>query len=164
MAEFLEVDPAVTLWGLLLEVESELKRRLDGVITSATGLSGKQFEVLLRVAQTRGQQLRLTQLATMTSFTSGGTSKLIVRMESAGLLARAHDPNDGRATLVTITDQGWDLLHRGLAAHVPSLYREMVDVLTTEQTEQLESVLRALRTAFTDLGGTRRSTQGSHVD
>ncbi|QIS14210.1 MarR family transcriptional regulator [Nocardia arthritidis] len=146
----LEVDDAVTLWGLLLEVQAELQRRLDGNITKVTGLSGIWFEVLLRLARSPEQQLRPTELASMTSFSSGGTTKLVDRIERAGLVERRPDPSDRRATLIAITDAGLAALRKGLAVHVPDLHRYLVDNLTANQARDLERTLRGLRTALAD--------------
>ncbi|WP_167476652.1 MarR family winged helix-turn-helix transcriptional regulator [Nocardia arthritidis] len=150
MGKELEVDDAVTLWGLLLEVQAELQRRLDGNITKVTGLSGIWFEVLLRLARSPEQQLRPTELASMTSFSSGGTTKLVDRIERAGLVERRPDPSDRRATLIAITDAGLAALRKGLAVHVPDLHRYLVDNLTANQARDLERTLRGLRTALAD--------------
>lgn len=148
VSEEFEVDDAVTLWGLLLEVQAELQRRFDGNIAKVTGLSGIWFEVLLRIASSPGRQLRPTELASMTSFSSGGTTKLIDRIEQAGLVERRPDPSDRRATLIAITDAGLAALRDGLAVHVPDLHRHFLGNLTPNQTRDLENTLRSLRTAL----------------
>jgi DNA-binding MarR family transcriptional regulator len=38
-------------------------------------------------------------------------TRLLVRLEAAGLIARAADPTDGRSSLITVTPAGRDLLN-----------------------------------------------------
>src|ERR1700727_388822 len=49
---------------------------------------------------------RLTALATVTGIAQPAMTQLVGRMEREGLVVRLIDPEDGRATLVAITDAG----------------------------------------------------------
>jgi DNA-binding MarR family transcriptional regulator len=42
---------------------------------------------------------------------SGGTTKRLDRLESAGLIQRHPDPNDRRGTLIALTGAGFDLIN-----------------------------------------------------
>lgn len=141
-------DPRVTLWGLLLEVHAELRQRLEPDIKNAAGVPATWFEVMLRVARTPGGVVRMTHLAEMVSFTSGGFSKLAERMEAAGVICREPDPRDGRAALVRLTSEGEAALERGLQAHLPSLQRHLNAHLTERQSVELTRALRRLRDAL----------------
>lgn len=143
-------DPRITLWGLLVEVNAELVRRIDGEIVEATGVAPSWFEVLLRLARSRQDAVRMTALAEMLSLTSGGCSKLVDRMVAAGLISREPDQHDRRVALVSLTGQGRKLLHRGLRTHVPGIQRHLVDHLSAGQVLQWEALLRTLRDELTD--------------
>src|SRR6218665_3032379 len=47
-----------------------------------------------------------TQLQNTLMITSGGVSNLIRKVESQGYIRRLVDPNDGRGTIVELTDEG----------------------------------------------------------
>ncbi|MFG1792098.1 MarR family winged helix-turn-helix transcriptional regulator [Nocardia sp. NPDC049149] len=143
-------DPRITLWGLLVEVHAALVERIDGEIEAAAGVPASWFEVLLRLARSDADAVRMTALAEMLSFTSGGCSKLVDRMEAAGLIRREPDPHDRRVALVALTEQGREVLYRGLRVHVPGVQRHLVDHLTAGQVRQWEVLLRRLRDALTD--------------
>ncbi len=142
-------DDRITLWGLFLEVHDVLFRRIGRELQDEVGISGPWLEVLLRIGRTPGQAVRMTQLAEMVLFTSGGFTKLADRMVAAGLIRREPCPGDRRAYLATLTPEGRRVLDRALAVHLPSLQRHLVDNLDLEQREQLETILRALRARLT---------------
>jgi len=55
---------------------------------------------------------RITDLAAAESVAQPTMTTLVVRLERDGLVQRASDPADGRAVLVTITDEGIATLRR----------------------------------------------------
>ncbi|PIM65844.1 MarR family transcriptional regulator, partial [Streptomyces sp. JV178] len=87
----------------------------------AAGLGGAEVEVLLHLARHPERRTTSARLAEDLSFTSGGLTRLMARMEEAGLITRHPHPEDRRASLLEATDKGNDLLDRALAAHVPQM-------------------------------------------
>ena len=142
-------DDRVTLWGLFFEVYEGISRRLERDLRAEVDLPDGWLEVLLRIGRTPGQAVPMTQLAEMVMFSSGGFTKLADRMEQAGLLRREPSPTDRRSHLATLTPAGRAMLDRALAVHVPGIQRHVVDHLTAEQHQQLEAILRALRSGIT---------------
>jgi DNA-binding MarR family transcriptional regulator len=63
---------------------------------------------------------RITTLAERAGITKQGMGQLVTDLERQGLVSRAQDPADGRASLVTFTEAGWAYLQ---AAH--EVKREM---------------------------------------
>jgi DNA-binding MarR family transcriptional regulator len=70
---------------------------------------------------------------------SGTLTPLLKRMEGAGLVNRARDPNDERRVLVTLTDHGKALRER--AVHVPET---MANGYEPEGVEELRERVRDL--------------------
>lgn len=66
----------------------------------------------------RPYQLNPTQLAQAMMLSSGGMTKCLDRMASAGLIERRADPNDRRGTLVALTRKGKAIIDRAIADHV----------------------------------------------
>ncbi|NNN30618.1 MarR family transcriptional regulator [Streptomyces sp. S3(2020)] len=143
---------AVVLYGDVLRLTDTIGGRAERVIREASGLGGSEFEVLLRLARYPGQRTTGARLAEDLSFTSGGLTRLISRMEEAGLLVRHPHPDDRRAVLLEATEHGRTLLDRALAAHVPQLTGDLFAPLTP--VERL--ILRELVTKL--LASTPRGT------
>lgn len=137
-------DPRLTAMGLLIETYSGLTTKLIGVFKEH-GLTGSDFDVLIRLARSPRQSLRLTDLAAQTSLSTSGITRVIDRLERSGLAARASCPGDRRAFLVVLTEEG----NQRLAGLVPSLTagieRWFTGVLSPEQLEEFLEALRALR-------------------
>lgn len=86
---------------------------------------------------------RITTLAERAGITKQGMGQLVTDLERQGLVRRAPDPADGRATLVTFTDAGWAYLQ---AAHEvkKALEAEYVALLGEEGFAELRSLLRVV--------------------
>jgi DNA-binding MarR family transcriptional regulator len=153
MGDELLHDDRITLWGLFLEVHAGIGRRLARELRAAVDLPDAWFEVLLRIGRTPGQAVRMTELANMLLFSSGGFTKLADRMEQAGLIRREPCPDDRRATFAVLTAEGRGALDRALAVHLPGLQRYLCDPLDARQHRELEAILRTLRSALSASGG-----------
>jgi len=74
---------------------------------------------------------RPTQIAEFTGLSSGGATKLITRLETAGLVARETGtvPTDGRAIVVSLTEFGreqMELVVEAVAPHLEALLDALV--------------------------------------
>ena len=146
-------DERVTLWGLFVETHALITRKLVRELEEATGIPHAWFEVLLRIGRTPGEAVPMTALANMVTFSSGGFTKLADRMEAAGLIKRIPCPGDRRSLLATLTDEGRDVLRKGLEVHLPGLEEHVLSNLTERDRTQLERILRTLRSAHTECPG-----------
>jgi MarR family 2-MHQ and catechol resistance regulon transcriptional repressor len=78
------------------------------------------FEVLIKL---RNCETRMNELADALFLSRGGATRLIARMEDAGLVERHTPPTDRRATFAAITDAGREAVDRWLPVHL-ELVRE----------------------------------------
>ena len=98
---------------------SELAVRLRLAITrtsrrlrqeAGTALSPSQSSALASID--RHGPLTPSELADRERIQRPTVTRLLVRLEAAGLIARAADPADGRSSLITVTPSGRDLLRK----------------------------------------------------
>src|SRR4051794_32607342 len=71
---------------------------------SSAGLSRTAASVCARLRDAGPQ--RVTDLAAWESVAQPSMTALVGRLEEQGLVARRHDPSDGRVVLVELTDGG----------------------------------------------------------
>ena len=96
---------ATELIGDLVDAAADLTAR---VLSDRTGLGVSAAFAMHRLS--REGPLRLTALATREGVSQPSMSQLMQRLERAELIARIPDPDDGRACLVGITEQGRALI------------------------------------------------------
>jgi DNA-binding MarR family transcriptional regulator len=114
-----------------------------------SGLSEADYDVLSNVSEAAGHSLRLGDLAAHMLWSKSRLSHHVARMERRGLVARQDCPSDGRGAVLTLTEAGWQAIREAAPAHVESVRRHFLDLLTAEQIQALadisESVLAHLR-------------------
>src|SRR6478735_5549848 len=87
---------------------------------------------------------RLTALATATGIAQPAMTQLVGRLEREGLVVRLIDPEDGRATLVAITDAG-----RALRAEQrQSAHERMAELLDRLSADDQATLALAMRVAM----------------
>ena len=90
----------------LIRLEIVLWERIDASLRDRHGLPLSFFETLYVVSRAPGGTLRVGDLARGLRVTVGGTSKLVDRIEAAGLIVRRADPDDRRAARIILTPRG----------------------------------------------------------
>jgi DNA-binding MarR family transcriptional regulator len=76
--------------------------------------------------------------------TTGGATRLVDRMEAAGLVERAEDPGDRRGRLVRLTRLGEETTVRASRVHVENIRRYFLAPLPPEDRERFAEDLRIL--------------------
>src|SRR6478609_5883249 len=90
--------------------------------------------------------LRITELRGDVLLTQPGMSRLIARLEAAGLVERVDDPDDGRACRIRLTDAGAYAQRTVGLRHGRHVGQRMAGSLSNEQLRQLRDLCRALIT------------------
>ncbi|MER7243752.1 MarR family transcriptional regulator [Kribbella sp. NPDC000426] len=80
----------------------------------------------------RNGPLRLTELLPTEQLKQPALTSLVAKLEQDGLLERRPDPSDGRASLISLTEAGQEIVHSRHANRVAKL-TALVDQLTPEE-------------------------------
>jgi DNA-binding MarR family transcriptional regulator len=80
----------------------------------------------------------------MLMITSSGTTKRLDRLERAGLVERAPDPNDRRGVTIRLTPAGVELIDRVTDAHLAN-ERDLIASLSEPERSRLADLLRKLQ-------------------
>jgi DNA-binding MarR family transcriptional regulator len=99
-------DERLTTFGLLAETWIGLQSTLERLLRQECGLSTQWFEVLLRLARSPGQRLRMCDLAAQVSMSPSGLTRAVDRLESLGYVTRRECPTDRRGQLIVATADG----------------------------------------------------------
>jgi MarR family transcriptional regulator, 2-MHQ and catechol-resistance regulon repressor len=137
-------DERLTSVGLFIEASNAVHRALEEA-SDAWGGMPANFEILMRLARSEGQRLRMTDLAAQCGLSPSGVSRAVDRLVADGLIERASCPEDARGAYAELTTKGDKLIVAALKHHVKDVQANFVDVLSKEQLAQLESICRTLR-------------------
>ena len=86
----------------------------------------------------------MSEMATAIFHSTGGTTRLIDRLETAELVRREHCPHDRRSVYVAITDAGGAKLDDALGVHLDYLDKLMGERLSAGERDALSTLLSKL--------------------
>src|SRR5687768_10286395 len=109
--------PLLTTVGLFMEAHAGLVVATERRLETESGLSAQWFEVLIRLARTPGQRLRMSDLAAQTTLSASGLTRAVDRLEGAGLVERQACPTDRRSTYAVLTSEGEKRILTALPIH-----------------------------------------------
>lgn len=93
-------------WGGLISVYSRVSRLLEEDLRRNSGISRAEYEVLLRLHFNGEGRLRINELADKSLLSHSGISRLVDRLEGAGLVNRLDAEDDRRGAYAAITEHG----------------------------------------------------------
>jgi MarR family transcriptional regulator, organic hydroperoxide resistance regulator len=91
--------------------------------------------------------VRGPRLSTRVGEAVGGTSKLVDRIEAAGLCRRRANPDDRRSQIIELTPAGRRLLARATKSFEDELQTRFESVVTGRALDQFRATLMRLRAA-----------------
>jgi DNA-binding MarR family transcriptional regulator len=141
-------DDEREVWLALVSVLIRLPAALDRQLQHDAGVSHFEYQVLAQLSDAPERTLRMSVLAASTEGSLPRLSQVVARLERRGWVQRSPDPTDGRFTLATLTEQGWDELVATAPGHVEAVRRLVFDPLSRSQLRQLGSVTRRIASAI----------------
>jgi DNA-binding MarR family transcriptional regulator len=127
-------------WLSLIGVIIRLPAALDAQLQRDAGLSHFEYTVMVNLSNADDHVLRMSQLAALCHSSLSRLSHVVARLERRGWLRRDPCPDDGRATLATLTDDGFAKLASAAPGHVDAVRAYVIDALDPEQLGQLSAL------------------------
>ncbi len=140
-------DERVTLFALLLDTNARLSRSFATRLEEGCDIPLAWFEVLLQLRRSPEGSLKMNEIADAIVHSTGGTTRLVDRLEEAQLVERQHCPSDRRAIHVAITATGNLKLDDALRVHVDYLDEHLSSRLTCDERSELTVLLTKLNAA-----------------
>ena len=121
----------------MLQANTRLTERINAELEAEAGLPLSWFEVLAKISWAPESCSRMSALADDLLLSRGGTTRLIARMEEAGLVRREIPPDDRRATYAHVTEKGQEALERAMPIHMAKVDEYFQQHLSDEEVEVL---------------------------
>jgi DNA-binding MarR family transcriptional regulator len=109
-------------------------------LANDSGLSEADYDVLSTLSETDERRMRLSDLAAHMLWSKSRLSHHTARMQQRGLVVREDCTDDGRGSWVVLTDEGMDVIRAAAPAHVASVRRHMIDLLTVDERAALAAL------------------------
>lgn len=103
-------------WRLYFESALALHDVLDAELERDAGLPLRWYDTLVHLEETP-EGLRMNELAERILYSKSGFTRVVDRMEEAGLVQRVRPENDRRSILVVLTEQGRTRMERARRHH-----------------------------------------------
>lgn len=103
----------------------------------------REYDVLYTLAKHRGP-MRITEIQSGVLLSQPALSRMVDRLTTRGLLSRETDAEDGRAVLVSLTEEGVRVQREVGRAHAKSVARELGSALTADEIRDLGRLTRKL--------------------
>jgi DNA-binding MarR family transcriptional regulator len=132
---------------VLARITRSLDRQTRGDLLTRT-----QFSALATIAR-RGP-IRVSEVAEIEGVNPTMLSRILGKLEDAGLVRRSPDPSDGRVSHVAVTDAGAEL-HRRLRTERTKLLATQLAVIPDERGAALLAALPALESLAEHLADPR---------
>jgi len=137
-------DPRLRAWIAFLQAHAAVARRLEAELQAARGISLAEYDALVHLACADERRLRMSELADQVLLSRSGVSRLVDRLEAAGLVERAACPSDARVAWATLTPDGLEALRAAAPVHLRGVQAHFLDAMDADDRETLARALEAV--------------------
>lgn len=132
-------------WRLFLESGLALQSVLDTELEHQVGLSLRWYDVLIHLEESP-EGIPMSELAGRILHSKSGFTRLVDRMEDAGLVRRVRPEHDRRSILIMLTDHGTEAMHRARRYHRDAIERHFSQHLTDSEIKVMTHALEKIST------------------
>jgi DNA-binding MarR family transcriptional regulator len=127
-------------WRLFFESALALLDILDAELERDAGISQRWYDVLVHLEESP-DGVPMNLLADRILYSKSGFTRVVDRMEAAGLIRRVRPEHDRRTILVVLTDSGSETLERARRHHRDGIERHFAQYLSDADVKALTRAL-----------------------
>ena len=132
-------------WRLFFESALALGDVLDTELEQAVGIAQRWYDVLVHLEESP-EGVPMNALADRILYSKSGFTRVVDRMEEAGLVRRVRPEHDRRSILVVLTDKGTETMERARRHHRDGIEEHFSRHLTEADIKALTRALEKIRT------------------
>ena len=158
--ELLEHSEAIDALRTISRVRWAIMDAIGKQVRAREGILFEQVEVLILLADSAEDAIRMSELASLTLRSKSGMTRLIDKMERDGLVERRTCDSDRRAIFVSLTGEGRDLIERVK----PPAVQIMIDRFTSHISADEARVITSALTKILEANGVQMEpTSGAEL-
>ncbi len=108
------------------------------------GLSGPEYEILVRLSESTDHCLRMSELASSIVSSRSRLTHTVNRLERAGLVLRKSCEADGRGVMCVLSAEGLEMLKAAAHTHVADVRNHLMDAMTRVEFLELGRLMAAV--------------------
>ena len=140
-----DVDQAhLGAWMSFLQAHAAVVGAVEGDLQGERGLALSWYEVLARLSRQPDQAMRMQELAQGALLSKSGLTRLVDRMQAAGLVERRACAEDRRATYAAMTAAGGRALADAEPTFLRSLQKHFAEHVDCQEVGSFLAALRRL--------------------
>jgi DNA-binding MarR family transcriptional regulator len=132
-------------WRLFFESALALLDLLDSELEQAVGIPMRWYDVLVHLEETP-DGIRMNELAERILYSKSGFTRVVDRMEEAGLVRRVRPEHDRRSILILLTNKGTETMEHARRHHRHGIEQHFSQHLTDNDIKALTRALEKIST------------------
>ena len=132
-------------WRLYVESALALIDLLDTELEQAAGIPLRWYDALVHLEESP-EGIPMNELAERILYSKSGFTRVVDRMEKAGLVRRVRPDHDRRSILVVLTDQGTETMEHARRYHRDGIERHFSQHLSQADVKALSRALEKIST------------------
>ena len=134
-------DPRLDAWRAFLRAHARLTRELEHELQAEQSMALADYDVLLQLAVADEDRLRMSELADRILLSRSGITRLVDRLEAAGLVERVTCETDRRGQWAKLTEAGRGRLREASPTHLRGVAEHFLDRIPADELDQLRATL-----------------------
>lgn len=131
----------VNAWRALITSNALVIEKIERALVEAGLPPLGWYDVLLEISGVPDGRLRMHELARAVVLSRSGLTRLVDRLEGAGLLKREPDSTDRRGSYAAITDEGRAVLRRMWPVYAAGIAEHFGEHLTDDEARAIVTAL-----------------------
>lgn len=146
-------DDEQRMWRRYRDVNQLLDLAIERQLQRDASMSQSDYSVLVSLSEADGRGLRARDLGSVLGWDRSRVSHQVRRMEGRGLVAKGECAEDGRGTIVTLTEEGAEAISRVAPKHVEKVRELFVDVVTEDEISALTDIYERVASRIGEVDG-----------
>lgn len=124
-------------WRSFLRAHARITRSLEAELVAQQRLSLAAYDVLVQLAEAPRHRMRMTDLADAVLLSRSGVTRLVDRLERAGLVSRSRSDEDGRGVVAVLSERGRQRLQTATNTHWSGVVRHFAAAISPGELDLL---------------------------
>ncbi len=141
------------MWRRYRDMNQLLDLAVERQLQRDAAMSQSDYSVLVSLSEAEGGGLRARDLGAALGWDRSRVSHQVRRMQGRGLVAKKECAEDGRGTIVSLTEEGAQAISSVAPKHVEKVRELFVDVVSADEVRMLTDIYERVVARIDEVDG-----------